>query len=87
MDPAEATDLKLGLQKEYDSIPHSESYLSTLKEEGKPIPLKVRVKLFTENIYVRVGLAIAYLWLVRLVRDLKNPRPENLDEQEDPDSF
>lgn len=87
MAEAERADMKADLKKEYESIQFSPSYLAELKAQGKPVPLKTRIKLLSENIYVRIGLAIVYLWLIRLVREIKNPRPENIEGEDDQDDF
>jgi hypothetical protein len=81
----ERADMKADLKKEYESIQWSPSYLAELKDQNKPVPLKTKVKILSENIYCRIGLSILYLWLIRLVREIKNPNPENKDEDDDDD--
>jgi hypothetical protein len=83
MDAAEAADLKAELDKEYHSIQWSESYLKGLADEGESVPIKTRIKILSENVYVRVILAGVYLWISRWVRDLKNARPENTEDGDD----
>ncbi len=57
-------------------------WAQTRTDEDAPKTLKSRFKKFTDKWETRLGLAIAYIFAVRLITDFMNPK-EDKDESED----
>ena len=77
----EKTDLRRHTREWWDNIPFSDESFEALKKEGKQPTLKMQFRKWGENPMVRYAGIIIWLMGLRFIREMKNPQPDEQEEE------
>ena len=82
LDESEYSKLKEELELDWAGVPMDENS-PELKKGKWDLKLKHKIKVFTAGPWARLGIAVAYIPMVRWISDWMNPRKHKDDEEED----